>query len=66
MLQQLVIRRLQGELELSAADPVFDGQVLHRLQVQLDAGNRRQLRTQALNHLAGGHVAFGVRDQVDQ
>ena len=43
LFQQADIRRLHAELELRATDPVLDGQVLHRLQVQLNARNPRQL-----------------------
>ena len=64
--QQLAVGRLQGELELGTADAILDGQVLHRLHEQLDTGNLRQLRTQTLDYLTGGDVAFGVGFQVDQ
>ena len=40
-------------LILRAADAVFDGQVLHRLHVERDAGDLRQLRLQAADDFGG-------------
>ncbi len=57
---------LQGELVLGAGDPVLDGQVLHRLHVQLDPGQVVEFGLQALDHFAGGDVALAVRLEVDQ
>src|SRR5205807_2179945 len=42
---------LEAVLELCAAHAVLDGQVLHRLQVERDAGHFGQRRAQALDHV---------------
>ncbi|MNF69690.1 hypothetical protein D3C84_515800 [compost metagenome] len=65
LLEQRRVRRLQAELVLGAADAVLDGQLLHRLQEQLNARHLRQLGAQALDHLGGGEVALAVRLEVD-
>ncbi len=66
LLQQLAVRRLEAELELRAADPVLDGQILHRLQVQLDTWHLGQLRSQPVDDLAGSQVSLAVGLEIDQ
>ena len=55
----------QRVLELRPADAVFDGQVLKRLQKELNAFNAFELGLQAANHLRGGDFALIERLQVD-
>jgi hypothetical protein len=62
----LHIHRFDGELILRAADPVLDGQVLHRLHVQRDSVDLRQLRLQSPDDVARARVALGLGLQVDQ
>ncbi len=64
--QFLDIRRLQRELVLGAADPVFHGHILHRLQIQGNPGQLGQFGFQPGDHFGGADRAFGVRFQVDQ
>ena len=51
--EQFGIRRRHAELVLGAADPVFDGQVLHRLHEQANADQFVQLRLQTRDHFGG-------------
>src|SRR5262249_55538900 len=41
---------------LSPADAIFDGQVLYRLHVQIDAGHLLNLRTQPPDHVACRYI----------
>ncbi|MNQ80753.1 hypothetical protein D3C85_957460 [compost metagenome] len=64
--QQLRVRRRHAELVLRAADPVLDGQVLHRLHEQANAHQGVQLRLQAADDLGRTQVALPVRLEIDQ
>ena len=48
-----------------AADAIFDGQILHRLHEQRDAGHLRELGLQAPDHVAGADFALVERLQID-
>src|SRR5438034_775912 len=63
--QLLLVRVLEAILELRAAHAVLDGEVLHRLQVERDAGDVGQRRPQAIDHL-GDAGALGERLEVDE
>ncbi len=56
---------LQGELVLRAADRGVDGQILHRLQVELHAGHFARRLLQALNDGLDAVVALIQRLKVD-
>jgi hypothetical protein len=57
---------LDDELILRAADAGVDGQVLHRLHVERDAGDVRGLFLEAADDVAGARAALVARLQVDQ
>ena len=56
----------QRVLILSAADAVVDGDVLHRLHVELDSLNLLQAGLQSANHVGGADVAIRQRLQIDR
>ncbi len=64
-IQFVGIRVFQRVLELSAADAVVHGQILHRLHVKRDSGDFRECRLQAADHIAGADAAVGQRLQID-
>src|SRR5437773_1906337 len=47
---------LEAVLELGAAHAVLDGEILHRLQVERDAGHVGQGRAQAVDHVGHAHA----------
>ena len=55
----------EAVLELRAADAIFDGQVLNRLQEERDAVNFGKLRLKAANHVGSANFALGQRSEVD-
>ena len=60
------IRVLQRELVLGAADRGVDGQVLHRLHVEIDAGDILHLALQPADDRAGVERALVARLQIDE
>ncbi len=66
LIEQPGVGRLQGVLVLGAADPVFDRQVLHRLQVQAGARNLAEGGLHPLDDLRHPCVALGQRLELDQ
>ena len=65
-MQQFLIRTRQRKLKLRATHPVLNRQLLHRLQIQRDAGDRECLRAQALNDLERGIGTLGMRLEIDE
>ncbi|MNN93734.1 hypothetical protein D3C81_2122360 [compost metagenome] len=56
---------LQGELVLGAADGGIDGQILSRLQIQLDAWHSRHRILQPFDHGIHAIVAVVHRFEID-
>ena len=54
--QLLCVRVFDGVLELGAAHPGVDGEVLHGLHVERDPLDLRQLRLEAADHLGGADL----------
>ena len=65
-IQLVLVGILQRVLVLCAADTVVHRNVLHRLHVELDARNLRQIRLQPANHIRGAQIALIERLQVDR
>jgi len=52
-------------LKLGPADPVVDGQILHRLHVKRDAGNFREFGLHPPDDIGGASRALVERFQID-
>ena len=59
-------RIFERVLKFGAADAILHRQILHRLHEERDAGDLRELRLQARDHVAGADFAHVQRFQVDQ
>ena len=64
--QAIRVRILEDELELRAADPILDRQVLHGLEVERDPGHLLQARPQALDDRRGRPGPLLVRLERDE
>ena len=65
-IELIYVRILQCVLVLRAAYPVIDGDVLHRLHVQLDAIDLGQAGVKAANHVGGAEIALVERLEIDR
>ncbi len=65
-MQRAAVETGQAELVLRAADPILNGQLLHRLEPGADTVDARRPLTQPRHHLEQALVALIVRRQVDQ
>ena len=63
--QFLGVGIFEAVLILRAADPVFDGEILHRLHEQRDALDSGELRLQAANDVAGADLPLLNGLQID-
>ena len=64
--QLIRVRILQRVLKLGAADPVFNGQILHWLHEERNSRNFGKLRLQTADHIARANLAFGEWLQIDE